>query len=189
MIAFDIDGCANGVKEDIVRYGADFFSGFPAAFNESGYYLREIFSNAPETAYEEFWQKYGLTIYTAHPSDGVRETIDYLKEHDVEACYITSRDRQRTFGGMTFEDLTDRWLRNYGIMLPVYYCRNKADIVRSLDVSVMVEDKPETILRLQGITNVLIFRHKYNEHLSGTFVNNWHEIKEKLAQFCCEAGN
>ncbi len=186
MIAFDIDGCVNGIKADLIRLGKDFFSEYPVVCNESGYYLKEMFPGAPESSYDEFWQKYGYDIHTAPPLDGVRETIGCLKEHHIDACYITARDRQRTFRGIPFDDLTSEWLRSYGIDLPVWYCKEKVNAVTSLGVTVMVEDKPGTILKLQDITEVLIFRHKYNEHLKGTFVSDWYEIRERLTQMCCD---
>lgn len=182
MIAFDIDGCANGIKEDIIRFGKSFFSEFPVVFNKDGYYLREIFQNAPAQSYETFWQKYGYEIYTAPPLAGVRETMDYLKEGNINACYITSRDVQKTFNGVTLDRITCEWLKNYGITLPVYYSRDKLQTVRSLGVTLMVEDKPDNIIKLQQVTDVLIFRHPYNEHINGTFVGNWSEIMERLAR-------
>lgn len=183
MIAFDIDGCVNGIKEDIIRFGKKFFSGIPVVFNEGGYYLREIFQNAPEPTYEAFWQKYGYAIYTAPPLPDVRETIDYLKEHDMDACYITARDKQRTFHDMTLAQITKVWITSYGIALPVYYCKDKGNAVRSLGVTVMVEDKPDTILKLQKMTDVLIFRHPYNAYIEGAFVTDWSEIMERLMYF------
>lgn len=186
MIAFDIDGCVNSIKEDIIRFGKDFFSNFPVIFNEGGYYLREIFQNAPESVYETFWQKYGYSIYTSPPLSGVRETIDYLKKHNIDDCYITSRDKQRTFQDMTLAHITNIWLRSYGILLPVHYCKDKVHIVKSLGVTAMVEDKPDAILKLQKITDVLIFKHSYNACIKGTFVTNWYEIMEILAQMYCD---
>lgn len=161
MIAFDIDGCINKSKEDAVCYGLKFFAGYQVVFNKDGYYLKDVFQGAP-------------------PLDGVKETVHKLKECNISACYITSRDTCKTFGGITFEQITDDWLKKYDIQLPVYYCKDKLQAAKSLGVRLMVEDKPENILALRSFTDVMIFRHGYNKHIDGMSASSWSEIADIL---------
>ncbi len=180
MIAFDIDGCINKSKEDAVCYGLKFFAGYQVAFNKDGYYLKDVFQGAPPQAYEIFWQKFGYDIYTAPPLDGVKETVYMLKESNILACYITSRDTCKTFGGITFEQITSDWLKKYDIQLPVYYCKDKLQAAKALGVRLMVEDKPENILALRDFTDVIIFRHGYNRYIDGVSASSWSEIADIL---------
>lgn len=180
MIAFDIDGCINGIKEDLIRIGKGFFSIYPVTLKKGGYYLKEIFEGAPDEAYEEFWEKYGYEIYTNPPLPYVWETMNYIKNNNIDACYITTRDIQKTFHGISFDVITSEWLKNYDIEFPVYYRKDKDIAAKSLGITLMVEDKPDHIMKLQKVTNVLIFKHPYNEHLNGEFVENWNEILEKI---------
>lgn len=176
MIAFDIDGCMNNIKEDIARIGSNFFSQYSPVIHREGYYLREIFPGLPEELYEKFWDEYGYEIYTNPPKDYVFETVDYIRHAGLKACIITTRDTDRRFSGRDFKEITDEWLQKYNIGLPVYYEKNKHLLVRSLGVELMVEDKPGNILKLQEVTDVLIFRHPYNQNMHGRFVDNWQQV-------------
>ena len=180
MIAFDIDGCVNCIKEDLMRLGKDYFAPYHATFHEDGYYLREIYAGAPEEAYARFWELYGYDIYTAPPKEYVYETIQYVKQKGIPACYITTRDVNKTFGGQSFSKITEQWLEKYRIALPVYYRKDKDRAAQELQVELMVEDKPANILKLQHVTRVLIYKHPYNSNMQGEFVNNWQEIKERI---------
>lgn len=182
MIAFDIDGCINRCKEDAVCYGLKFFAEYQVVFNKDGYYLKDVFQSAPSQAYERFWQKFGYDIYTASPLDGVKETVCQLKDNNISACYITSRDTCKTFGGITFGRITSDWLKKYDIELPVYYCKDKLQAVKALGVKLMVEDKPENIIALRGLTDVIIFRHSYNKHIDGVSASSWSEIADMLKE-------
>lgn len=176
MIAFDIDGCLNGIKNDLIRLGSTFFDRNNITFNPRGYYLKEIYSGASQEAYDEFWVLYGFQIYTNPPLKGVWDTINYLKRNSIDACYITTRNTTQRFGGIRFDKLTEAWLKKYDIELPVYYEKDKVSLAKSLDVTLMVEDKPKNIESLSKSVQVLIFKHPYNEHLNGIFVDNWKDI-------------
>lgn len=177
MIAFDIDGCVNSIKDDIIRLGAVFFSEYGIKPRTDGYYLRQIYPGAPEKLYDEFWQKHGYEIYTNPPIENVCKTISLVREKNMPACYITTRNTQTVFNGVTLGEITEKWLKKYDIELPVYYTKDKASIVRKLGIKLMIEDKPANITALQPHTNVLIFLHPYNEKMDGTFVQNWKDIE------------
>lgn len=181
MIAFDIDGCVNNIKEDLIDIGKNFFEPYKAVFNEKGYYLKEIYAGAPEEKYKEFWDKFGYKIYTAPPKSGVYETIDFLKKNRILACYITTRNTERCFNNIFFNEITTKWLKQYDIELPIYYGRDKDTVADKIGVNLIVEDKPENIIRLQKVTNVLIYKHPYNENMAGNFVESWIDIKHIIA--------
>ncbi len=180
MIAFDIDGCANSIKEDIMTLGKDFFPQSAAHFNPGGYYLREIYPGFEEKLYQEFWEKFGYTIYTNPPKKHVYETISFLKQNNIDCCYITTRDVEKKFDGVTLKEITEDWLDKYDIKLPVYYEKDKQKTVQRLHVKLMVEDKPDNIIKISPFAKVLIYKHPYNQHLQGRFVENWYEIYEFL---------
>ena len=176
MIAFDIDGCVNCIKEDIVDLGRSYFKSEKVVLDESGYYLRDIYSGAEEKRYDEFWVKYGYEIYTNPPREGFISVVKYLKEKEIEACYITTIDLKKIYNGSSFKDITESWLRRYEIELPVYYRKDKDAIALELGVELMVEDKPDNIMKLQKVTEVLIFDHPYNISIKGNHVNNWYDV-------------
>ena len=99
-----------------------------------------------------------------------------MKEKEIEACYITTRDLKKIYNGSSFKDITESWLRRYEIELPVYYRKDKDAIALELGVELMVEDKPDNIMKLQKVTEVLIFDHPYNISIKGNHVNNWYDV-------------
>lgn len=176
MLAFDIDGCLNYIKEDLHRIGKEYFKRYNSKFNITGYYLKEIWPGAPEEAYEKFWDKYGYEIYTNPPRRDAVDLINLVKEKGIAACYITTRDLNKCFSDVPFKKITEDWLEQYGIDLPVYYRKDKDLAARELDVNLMVEDKPGNIEKLQRVTRVLIFDHPYNEDMQGEHIKSWIEI-------------
>lgn len=182
MIAFDIDGCINYIKEDIVRVGKEFFASYDVNFHKDGYYLKEIWEGASESVYDRFWLKYGYEIYTNPPQKGVYETIQYLKKSNISACYITTRDVAKSFNGVSFNEITNLWLKKYHIELPVYYRKDKDAAAVELGVQLMVEDKPANILKLQKVTKILIYKHPYNLNMEGTYVACWDDILRYLQE-------
>ncbi len=180
MIAFDIDGCMNNIKEDIIRLGKDYFKDYNVGFNAAGYYIKDIYPGASDKVYEMFWERFGYEIYTNSPKHGVRETISFLRENNIQSCIITSRNPQREFSGVNLRNITTIWLKKNNIELPVYHTKNKSLLAASLNVKLMIEDKPANILSLQRITKVLIYQHPYNSFLNGIFVENWDDIKNYI---------
>ena len=180
MIGLDIDGCMNCIKEDIIQIGKTFFGSDEVEFNPSGYYLKEIYSGADDYRYEEFWQKYGYTIYTNPPRDNVGEVIDFIRKNNIEACYVTTRDIRKSFNNIPFASITEDWLKKYDILLPVCYRKDKDKAAQELGINLFVEDKPANILKLQKVTDVLIYEHPYNADIPGKHVTDWNEIKEYI---------
>jgi hypothetical protein len=180
MIAFDIDGCMNYIKEDIVRLGEGFFANYEVRFHPEEYYLRDIYAGAPQEAYDAFWEQLGYEIYTNPPREGAGQVIQYLKDRGIPACYITTRDVTRHFRGIAFDKLTDQWLKQYGLELPVHYRPDKDVAARELGVELMVEDKPANIRKLQQVTEVLIFQHPYNAAMEGHHVTDWQQVLDIL---------
>jgi uncharacterized HAD superfamily protein len=171
----------NYIKEDLYRLGEKYFERYGAEFNPKGYYLKEIWRGAPEEAYSDFWNKYGYEIYTNPPRNDAVDLIKYMKKNGMEACYITTRDLNKSFSGTGFRDITEKWLVQYGIELPVYYRKDKDIAAKELGVTLMVEDKPANILKLQKVTRVLIFDHPYNEDMEGEHMKSWKEIFKLIA--------
>jgi uncharacterized HAD superfamily protein len=180
MLAFDIDGCMNYIKEDLFRIGEVYFQNFCIQYNPKGYYLKEMWCGAPEKAYSEFWEKYGYEIYTNPPRKDAVKLIKTIKELEISACYITTRDTTKEFSHVSMGEITQKWLIEYGIELPVYYCKHKEIVARELGVNLIVEDKPDNIEKLQKVTNVLIFDHPYNEAMEGNHIKRWDEISAYL---------
>lgn len=183
MIAFDIDGCLNYIKEDIIRMGREYFKTYDVRFHEDGYYLREIYAGAPQEAYDMFWKLYGYEIYTNPPQEGACEVIQYLKSYEIPACFITTRNVSMHFNDIRFDAITDDWLKKYDIGLPVYYRKDKDVAAQEKGVKLMIEDKPANILRLQKVTKVLIFDHPYNNAMDGIHVKDWKTIKKYIDIF------
>jgi uncharacterized HAD superfamily protein len=180
MIAFDIDGCLNYIKEDIVKIGKEFFKTSDVEFNREGYYLREIYSGAPQEMYNKFWELHGYEIYTNPPQKDAQEVILYIKQQGIPVCCITTRNVLKKFNGISFDKITTQWLKKYDMELPVYYRKDKDVVAKDLCVSLIVEDKPSNILKLQKVTQVLIFDHPYNENMDGKHVKRWEDVKDYI---------
>lgn len=180
MVAFDIDGCVNDIKQDIIRIGKDYFPSYDVSFHQEGYYLREIWEGASEDCYNDFWNKFGYEIYTNPPQKNFFEVIQYLRKHHISACYITTRDVKKRFNSITFDKITEMWLKKYDLELPIYYWKDKDYIARELGVKLMVEDKPANIIKLQKVTKVLIYNHSYNADMDGIHISDWIEVLQYL---------
>lgn len=180
MIAFDIDGCVNTLKEDMIRIGRDFFAKDEVAVDETGYYLHEVFPGASAERYDAFWQQYGYEIYTNPPREDYYAVYEYVKKNQIEACYITTRVPSDSFGDVRYDEMTWNWLKKYEIELPVYFDKAKDKVAAELGVKLMVEDKPANIVKLREVTEVLIFDRSYNLGMPGKHVKNWAEVLEVL---------
>lgn len=176
MIAFDIDGCVNNIKEDIIKFGKDFFDA-TVTFEPSGYYLREIYKGATDEQYDLFWEKYGYIIYTNSPKKDFPQIVQLLRRYGIPACYITTRNKEKYFNNIDFDTITLNWLREYEILLPVHYRKDKDVAVVDYGVSLIVEDKPQNIEKLQKVTNVIIFDHPYNRMIAGDRIFCWKEFE------------
>ena len=177
MVAFDIDGCSNTIREDAEVLAREFFKGENYTFCPEAYYLRDKFAGLSDERYHDFWSRYALEIYDRPPRPGVKEVLDYLESKNVPVCFLSARTADKNFYGVRTKELTENWLKKYGISRPVQYVpKQKAQTARQLGVTLAVEDEPEYIKQLSEVCRVLIYEMPYNIGSEGEKVHNWEEI-------------
>jgi len=98
------------------------------------------------------------------------------KKHDI--YFVTSRP------GVTAKWQSEEWLRAHGVANPTVVVTpkhaSKKLIVQAVDIKLVVEDKPETLLDLPlGVVTVLMKR-PYNKAYWGTFERSVNSVKEGL---------
>lgn len=180
MIAFDIDGCINCLDEVFWREGEKFFEGRGFKFHPEKYSAKEIWEGATEEDLQEFYNTCEYDMLNEDPREGVREVIQYLKDNNLPACYITARHPEIVRNGHTIEEITRNWLKKHDLGLPLYFCHEKDVLAKELGVQLFVEDCPEFVEKLQKVTEVLIFTHDYNKDCEGTHVYDWREVLEHI---------
>lgn len=184
-VAFDIDGCMNYLKEDILLYGKIFYSKKRSVIiNESGYYFRDVFSDVTDEEYNQFWEEYGYELYMNSPREGVVDVVHKLQKDNIRVILITSRQEGKKYNSVTLKKMTEMWMKKNDIEVQVFFTTEKGRIVRSENVLLMIEDKVKNIISLSKLTDVMAFSHKYNENLDIAYISTWKDayniIKSRL---------
>ena len=82
------------------------------------------------------------------------------------------------------QNIVRNWLdKNKIIYDEVIFSDNKADVCKELNISVMIEDRPENVVSVSSVVPVLCYDQPYNEKLSnaiGTLKDTMVEISQSV---------
>ena len=184
VIGVDIDG----VLCNLNRYTWKYFKKFlkekkiPFKFNKSKVKFYQQFNVTPEIE-DEFWERYAFDYAKkVRMSNHASFYMNKLHKAGHKLIIITSR----TFSylenekGEKMREAVKKWLAKNKIYYDkIYFCYDKAKVIREEKVDVMLEDSPENIENLSKIVPVIIFKNPANKFCKGKnkiLINGWKDL-------------
>jgi Uncharacterized conserved protein len=187
-IGIDIDGVLTNESDFIRDFGSKFCyeNNISCNLNPSIYDSKETFGIS-ENDYLKFWGEY-LEYYSS--LDNMRpfasEVIKKLKNEGHEIYIITARNftNKQTEFGEKMRNMVKSWLKENKIEYDdIYFSEDKKHICESLKIDVMVEDKPEKIIKVSEVSKVFCYNDYCNLDINidnVIRVYSWYDIYDKI---------
>lgn len=187
-IGIDIDGVLTDEHNYIIDNATKFFNK-----NNIQYVVhKDVYDNArlfdvTEEEYVLFWKEYFLDYCNnISARDYAAEVISKLKDENNEIIIITARPftTYENEYKEQMQNIVRNWLdKNKIIYDEVIFSDNKADVCKELNISVMIEDRPENVVSVSSVVPVLCYDQPYNEKLSNDNIYrcySWYDIYQKI---------
>lgn len=195
-IGIDIDGVLTDEHRFIIDYGTKYLNdeGIRYTFHQDIYDSPNSFEITKDQ-YDAFWRKY-LVYYSENSliRPFASEVIQKLKQENNEIYIITSRSftTYENEYQQKMQNIVKKWLAKNNILYDeILFSTNKAEIVKKMNIDVMVEDKPENILVIAKIIPVICYNHPYNEKLADANIiraYSWYDIYKILLELLDRKG-
>ena len=187
-IGIDIDGVLTDEHNYIIDNATKFFyeNNISYSVNKKIYDNHKLF-NVSEEEYVMFWEKYFLDyINNISVRPYAVEVINKLKNEGHEIFIITARPFTTYENEYTkvMQNIVKDWLdRNDVIYDDLIFSEDKAPKCKELNISVMIEDKPENIISVSQVIPVICYDQPFNENISSNNIYrcySWYDIYKEL---------
>lgn len=169
-IAFDADGVIFPIEDFQIEEGMKYFK-IEEIPNINGYGIKEVFE-CSESEEVKFWLKNTFKYNrNVEVTKGMKELIDKLRKDGHRVYILTSRamaNKSGVIGEIMRKLLEDALERNQITVDGIIYCStskpeiDKYNAIKKYNISIMVDDKKETIEKIKSITNAICFETKNN---------------------------
>lgn len=175
-IGIDIDNTIGNTFEAIIAYYAH--NGHSVApqdlILEEGW-VKELRGVATEQDINNLFHESKEFLEHIDPYPAVRAILTLSRHHHLHL--ITARPKD----GSVSRQATYAWLKKHNIVVDsVTHTENKPDIIRKLEIDVMIEDSPYEVGRLvDSNIPILLLDHPYNhdiQHPNVTRFTHWLEV-------------
>ena len=187
-IGVDIDGVLTDEHQYIIDHGSKYFSDHNREYsiNYNGSDFCEVF-NASEEECSDFYDDRLVDYLDYEPMrDYASEVINKLKDESHEIYFITARylPKFEYENQKTIQDKTKNWLKKNSVKYDdVIFNYKKADVVKELNIDLMIEDHVKNIEEISKIIPVFCYDHPYNREVNNdniTRVYSWYDIYDKI---------
>lgn len=185
--AFDLDDTISDTAKVINKYAIKFdkeeLNGkgiLKESNNSKNYYYFTNGLNWSSKNIKDFFDKYYLEIISkVKIKPYVKETIEKLRQNNDKIYIITARRKREND---VIEKITSKWLLENGIYYDELFInvKEKADLVRKLNIDVFIDDSYENCSDVKKTTNadVYMIKTKYNSGI----IDNSIKIIENISQ-------
>ena len=182
-IGIDIDGVLTDVYNWYLVNGNEYAQSIGKSLtNENGYDAKEMYG----LTNEEFMDFIDKKIWDYTNNEPARkyakESLEKLSKDDYKLFIITARykaDKNNEIGEK-MRTCVKKWLSNNEIKYDkIIFSDDKIKICKDYKIDIMIEDKPDTILKLSKYIPVVCFDAPYNKNISGKNIYRileWEEI-------------
>lgn len=181
-IGIDIDGVMTNLEQFEMDYGIKFIqeTGKGKITDITQYEIKKVF-NWTDKEEEIFWKKYIMEFAENKPRRFVSEIIKELRQkHEI---YIITARNNNELDNMS--EYVKDWLKKYDIIYDnlIFSEEDKLENCMKYKIDVMIEDKPDNIIKISNQIPVICFDARYNRNCKGKNITrcySWHDIKEKI---------
>lgn len=168
----DIDGVLNDMVGFEKLKGEKYFEYSKPVVNNQAFYFRDLFE-CDKLEETKFWLKNILDFFLNVPCrEGAATAIEELKENGYNIHIITARmfaDKKSVLGILA-RNLVKSWLKKNNIKYDsIHFCEpgseDKKKFIKELCISIMLEDFPEEIKKMENMVKVICFTNEYNKNL------------------------
>ena len=178
-IGIDLDSVTCESYDYLIHLGKGFFKKEPV--NIGLYNTGRIFE-VSEAENNAFWNAITPSYYETVPAkENARDTIKRLSEK-ADIFFITSRPK-------SLKKETLRWLIKNGMSdfpFSVIHTTKKEEACRRMGIDVMVEDEPDFIQAVSGVTDVIAFAYPYNVDVRRRSkvhsASSWAEVENLISE-------